>query len=456
MPGCLTFLHCMMLCFGGGEALAKPDVVQFHSSRYVRVDDVTAVQDGAIATITFMDNLSLKEAVWRASGRATLVLKVDLNGVPQWSSVATHTHHLKVVSKGGHTFVAGQWKKAGNVAGCPLKERGHMGAFLARLDGKGQCVRLIQLAGTGSVTFSEVSTDGSTGVVVAGNASADFKVGPHPVDVVSKRSFFVSRFSVTGEHQWTKTGAGGNTGLTGMWLWAAQMGEDGRVVLGGDLSGAGSFMGQELQSGSEVFKEGKIPKAASFAGVLDPDGKLEWVRVVGTGTMLEQVAFDSENGIFLAGHFPDATPKVDFGRTFSWHSAKSSTGTIPRIFLARMKASGATDWVRTLHGDVSARSEGVAVDGAHIVVLAESDGPVTVGARSFGEDSEPRGNLWIVRWSHEGMQPQIHSHIEGMKMNAGAVDIASGWMVWGGSWQDATTGEPNTTRRMGAIWMEQR
>jgi hypothetical protein len=54
------------------------------------------------------------------------------------------------------------------------------------------------------------------------------------------------------------------------------------------------------------------------------------------------------------------------------------------------------------------------------------------------------------------MQPQIHSHIEGMKMNAGAVDIASGWMVWGGSWQDATTGEPNTTRRMGAIWMEQR
>ncbi|WP_437297123.1 SBBP repeat-containing protein [Sorangium sp. So ce426] len=168
----------------------------------------------------------------------------------------------------------------------------------------------------------------------------------------------------TGAHEWsTQLGVNGE-----------QIGHDVIFDREGNILVAGAFSTSLDSVGSQGASDGFVVK-------LGPGGAKEWSKAFGGNgsDSCNRVALDKNGGVILAGTFEntlnfDGTPLTSKGSS--------------DVFVAKLDAEGALDWIKTIAGPSVDRVYGLAVDPDDNIVVAGSftDWADVLGGRQMGGD----------------------------------------------------------------------
>jgi hypothetical protein len=214
--------------------------------------------------------------------------------------------------------------------GGPLFSAGLSDVFLVKYSAAGQHIWSRRLGGTGNDTGLAISTDSAGSVIVMGSFEGTADFGGGAFTSSGQRDVFVTKFSSTGAHIWSKRfGSTGDDVGYGVALDSA-----GDVVLSGKFQGSVAFGGTALTSagGDDIF----LVKLSAATG------NHVWSKGMGntSGDISLGVAVDAARDVVITGYF---TGSVNFGG-----GVLSGSGL--DVYVAKYNAAGAHIWSRRFGG----------------------------------------------------------------------------------------------------------
>jgi len=245
----------------------------------------------------------------------------------------------------GNVLVTGYFGKATigdtgvNFGGGALFSAGGFDAFLVKYSVTGQHVWSKRLGGAGTDNGLAVGTDSAGNVYVAGTFEGAVDFGAGSVTSAGLRDIFLVKYSSTGQYVWFKRfGGSGDDVVNSLAIDTA-----GEVVLSGKFQGSVSFGGASLTSagGDDAF----LVK-------LSTSGDQRWAKRFGAASqdISTGVAVDGGGNVVVAGYFAGT---VDFGG-----GALTSLGI--DVFTAKYDPSGTHTWSRRYGGTDTQICDGVA------------------------------------------------------------------------------------------------
>ena len=235
--------------------------------------------------------------------------------------------------------------------------------LIVKLDGDGNFIRALHLAGNGSDQITDLEVDPAGDLVVTGQFTGTIDLDPGPgADpfTAAGTDGFLVKFDSDGNLVWTGafTGAGTER-LTSI-----------AIDADGNIYGVGTFTGTiDADPGPGVSALTADGALDEFLVKVDPDGDLVWARALGGpgfGLDLREVVIDSEGNAIVVGAFSGT---VDFDPAGSPTPLTSAGGT--DALVAKYDPDGMLVWARR-HG-------GAGEEGARDAAVGPGDAVNVVG-----------------------------------------------------------------------------
>jgi hypothetical protein len=236
--------------------------------------------------------------------------------------------------------------------GGPLSCAGLADVFLVKYSAAGAHLWSKRFGSSGNDVGMAVDTDASGSVFVAGTFEGSVDFGGGALTSAGMRDIFVTKYSATGAHLWSKRfGGSGDDAVMSL---AADLAGD--VVLSGKFQGSVNFGGSTLVSagGDDAF-------LAKLSGA---SGGHVWSKRFGStsGDVATGVSVDGGANVVITGYFAGA---VDFGG-----ASLSSLGN--DVFAAKYSSAGAHVWSKRFGGGDTQVGAGVAAGSNGNVTLTGS------------------------------------------------------------------------------------
>jgi hypothetical protein len=245
---------------------------------------------------------------------------------------------------------------AGNFMGkldlCGGMTGGDSDLFIAKLDlTSGDCAAVKQLGDSNAQELWSVATGPSSSVFISGYNEGTFALGASPGDVITE-SAFLGKLNVLLQPQWGRNLAAAHS------IHLAVDPLDGSVVAAGEFG----EMGVDDGKGKTVDITA-VGAQDAYVLKYDASGVLLWYKRFGTSNLTNAtgIAVDSAGDIVVVGEFNGA---VDFGKGTPLITAGDND-----VFIAKLSATGETQWVAQ-YGDANAQgAPAVAVDPQRNILL---------------------------------------------------------------------------------------
>ncbi|WP_437764870.1 hypothetical protein WMF27_32995 [Sorangium sp. So ce281] len=324
------------------------------------------------------------------------------------------------VDPGGSAFVVGYFAASiGFEDRVLLTSAGGDDVFVAKLREGGAHVWSKRLGGAGEQRASAVAVDGNGNVVVVGTfeGTMDLPDGAAPLTSAGGKDAFVTRFSASGAHLWTKRlGGPGDQRATSVAVDGNQ-----RAIVAGDFDGTLDVGGAALASagGADVF----VTK-------LDGSGNVHWTRRFGDAEDQRAggVAADVADNVLLTGELQGS---ADFGG-----GPRTSAGGRD-VFVAKLNAAGLHLWSQRFGGSGEERGKAIGAFGAagSIVVTGDFVEAIDLGggplSSAGGKDifvaqlAASGGHVWSRRFG-DARDDARDQQVEAITVDGGGTAIISG------------------------------
>jgi hypothetical protein len=389
-----------MLVGFGGLAQARP-VVVFESPKRSSVLDVSASETEVVVSLKYTGSLTVSGRQWASSQSAYMLMALGSTGEIKWAkpvpvAIESLSHSENVI------YVSGRGGLSGGLLGCTAAEVKPYSAFVAQLTKDGHCTWLVQVSSLKPVMVSDLASQAGHGVVLVGNADAALSVLGQDVPVPHRRAFYALRLSSRGEKLWMRTSDTDVGGLFGASAWAVAMGDNGVVAVGGNLSGTTRWLGQTLSSGSYLFEEGAVPKAASFVSVIGEDGEMKWSRVVSTRTQLQGLAMGAGGTVFAVGGLDGDGLLVGDGFGPKHPFVLGAYGNRPSSWLTAFDSMGTVLWMATQTFKGDGQTVGVAVKGETVVSVGFARGTLRAGGKIWPLTPDGAPDMFMALYGLDG------------------------------------------------------
>jgi hypothetical protein len=255
--------------------------------------------------------------------------------------------------------------------------------FVAKYNSNGTLGWVKTMGGTSNDNGGGIATDAAGGVYFVGDFS-----GTATFENVTEHSeggydVFVGKFDTNGTLQWLETTGGtGNERTNGV-----DLDGTGKVYVAGQYDGSTSF--------------GTINKTSAGAGDIfvakyDPIiSNWNWLQSAG-GTGLDyaiDIAVDAIGTVYIAGNFSGT---ANFGSR-----SVTSEGGFFEAFLAKYNTNGTIQWVKSVGGEDSDFSHGLALDNVGDIYLSGTFSDVaTFGG--FNKASKGGGDIFVAKYNGSG------------------------------------------------------
>src|SRR5262245_28164451 len=293
--------------------------------------------DGNVIVVgAFIGSMDLGGVTLASSFIDAFAAKYDPNGNLLWGKrfgitgpLWNHAEDVALDSAGNILFtgfITGQMDFGGGV----IQSFGGRDIFLVKLDPTGGHISSQRFGGAGNHEGRRIAIDANDNVSIAGFFSGDFSLGGGILEAHDpfQSDIFLGTFDPSGVHIGSRVVRLGQHLPTDIWLGASAAGG---VALAGQMHGDLAII--EL-GGIQLY--GTRTFLATFA----PTGADQW------NTTWEDeryfVSFDQEGHSYVSGGFAGALD-------FDGHPLVSVGG--EDAFIARVDASGATEWAKSFGGD---------------------------------------------------------------------------------------------------------
>ena len=433
-------------------------LVVLGSPKFSKVRDVTRTMDGVVASVEFSRSLSIGNQTWNTERSGSVLVSLSSDGAVRW--VKPTPMKVELTSSGEDViYVAGRAPVSGDFLGCSVSTSGQYGSYVAQLDSSGRCQWLRLLESDALITVSDIASRGQHGVLVVGTADKDIRLGADRHRVTSPRAIYALRLSHSGESKGMNIGTTDKGEMFGAWVKGAAMSSKGQSAILGDFSGRMTWLGQTLESGAYVFKEGRVPKAASFVSVLSPKGDVTWSKVVSKRTLAQRIVISNDAGVYAIGNFDGELQRGDgFGPKFLL-GQDTTLKESPTMWVAHWSRVGELSWARTLHSRDSGQSVGLALGEQELVLsgFAREQLVDKSQALTLGVDGTP--DAFVARYALDGTTRSLKAIGGSGKDYASAMDGVDGKIVIGFKVQGTLTIDGQTVKTPsesvsnGVIWI---
>jgi hypothetical protein len=310
------------------------------------------------------------------------------------------------VGANNEVYVAGYFEGTADFGG-PVGKKTAVGGsdgFLTKLTADGKMAWMQQFGSKRDDDAKAVATRGDR-VVVVGNFLDEIKAGEYTHKAVGSDDLFAVAYDKDGVAQWLWTLGGIDSDGAN----AVAASPDGGWIIGGSYT-------DTITIGSTVLKA--KGKTDAILVKLDASGDMQWVKTFGGryDDTVMRVAVDSNNNIYVAGHFADVS---DWGGP---QPLKAHGGSDNDIVLAKYDTNGDYVWAKNFGNMFNDVAGGLAVDPAgHITLVGSFENK---GSISFGEGDEHvslgEADAYIARFTSDGKLEWAHT------FGAERVDVAFG------------------------------
>jgi hypothetical protein len=304
---------------------------------------------------------------------------------------ATLTPNSVRVVGGGDVVVIGGYYGAPSLGGPTLPDSGStQGAFIARYTRDGTHAWSVGYVGSTATTSAAIGErvaimpDG--GVVAGFDVFGTVDFGGGFVTSAGENEFVLVSYHVDGTVTWRKHIGGGASNF----LNAMVATPSGDVIVGGTFSGTTNLGGADL-----VSPPGAV--SSPYVARYGPTGDHVWSETFGYGDAALLASLDVLPGGDLAiGGVVEST--------VGWPPCRLVTAGDYDGYIARLDATGALVWARTLGGPEQDALYRVHVDHAgSIVVTGAIKGVASVGGPSFGSSTPGVATLYVATYEADGV-----------------------------------------------------
>lgn len=276
--------------------------------------------------------------------------------------------------------------------------------FLAKYDKDGNYSKGFALTGEGRKEPKGIVIDEENNIYLSGifNSKIIFdNANPKKITYTfGGFDLFLAKYNPNLDYLWSKKWGSENNDYLGENTLAFD--HDNKILLAGSIGGYVNFQGIKISNkGLEDI----------FWMKTDKEGQIEYAYSVGGegSDIVDSIAIDSLNNVYLAGHFSKVVSFDQKNRTENNIAYSISSGEASDAFLAKYDSKGAFVWVNSLGGDVSLKEE---LQEFSSVVIDNLDYPIVTGSfcktldfnstESLNLSSKGSLDALIVKYDPEG------------------------------------------------------
>jgi len=290
----------------------------------------------------------------------------------------------------GNSIVTGSFDGTATFGDTTLTSAAFSDIFIAKYDGDGNFLWVVQAGGTASNAGAAIATDGSGNSIVTGRFNGTVTFGDTTLtSSAGSLDIFIAKYDGEGNFLWVE-----QAGVTGMhFRLDAFHGNDPAIATDGSGNSivTGSFFG------TATFGDTTLTTAGSrdiFIAKYVGDGNFLWVEQAGGGASDEgfAIATDGSGNSIVTGHFSGT---ATFGDT-----TLTSAGSRD-IFIAKYDGDGNFLWVEQAGGTDGPFGGAIATDGSgNSIVTGWFRGTATFGDTTL--TSAGSGDIFIAKYDGEG------------------------------------------------------
>lgn len=271
-----------------------------------------------------------------------------------------------VADAAGNTYVTGIFRDTLALGTIQLVSTGDYDVYVAKLNAAGEYQWAAQATGNAEDTSSDIALDGAGNVYIVGSArSTDISFGPYKLTSLGYgAALYVAKLSAAGA--WQRATLAGSPRYDFSYAVGTALAVDGAgaVYVTGGLTSTVQFGATTLTSGGY----------GAFVAKLSAAGTWQWATLGGGGYDFgHAIALDQTGAPYITGSFESYQPTFGNFRL-------NNTG-FGNLFVAKLTAAGAWQWVAQAGGRYRDSGNGIALDPAGNAYVT---GGATSSALRFG------------------------------------------------------------------------
>lgn len=305
--------------------------------------------------LTFTSHAQVPGVTWASGG-----------GAPRAAYSRQAQGRSIVADAAGNTYVTGSFRDTLALGTTRLVSTGDYDVYVAKLNAAGEYQWAAQATGNAEDTSNGIALDGAGNVYIVGAAtSADISFGPYKLTNPGYgAALYVAKLSPVGAWQRATLAGSPNYDFSYTVGTALAVDATGAVYVTGGLTSRVQFGATTLTSGGY----------GAFVAKLSPAGTWQWATLAGSGYDFgHAIALDQAGAPYITGSFESYQPA--FGRF------KLTNNGFSNIFVAKLDAAGAWQWVTQAGGRYRDSSNGIAIDPAGNAYVT---GRITSNTLRFG------------------------------------------------------------------------
>jgi Secretion system C-terminal sorting domain/Beta-propeller repeat len=348
-------LVLFLLFFWSMQFSAQPPVewaTAYGDTQYDQASDMVVDAEGNVyITGTYNGTIDIdpgpnEELINSLGSQSMFVQKLSSTGELVWyyalnSGSTTNGYGIEVDNQ-GNVYVVGYFQSAADFDTGPgvsfLVAVGTSGGFVLKLNASGTFAWAVGMLGSFGGDTQKIAFDGNNAIYVCGLYAGTIDVNPGtPTTNLTSTGgldLYIVKLSLSGNYVWSGSiGADEYQNVSRL-----EVDNEGNLIVGGDFAGSGDF---DPTTGTSTLTTNSYTEI--FLVKIDNAGAFIFAHAFG-GTdneELSDIAIDSENHIFLVGHF-NQTADFDINGTSEILTSNGSSD----LFLIKLNPDASLNWAR--------------------------------------------------------------------------------------------------------------